>query len=253
MIALITGASSGIGRDIARSLARRGCDLILAARNKDRMIALAKELRDLNIKTRIIVTDLSKEENCIKLHEKTKKYNIDILINNAGFGVFGKFTDTPLKKEMNMIDVNIKAVHILTKLFLRDFRKKNRGYILNVASAAAFCPGPLFSSYYASKAYILRLTQAIGEELKKDDSRVYIGTFCPGPVNTDFNNRAGVSFAMKGIKSSVAAEYAVKNMFKRKKIIIPGASIKLLPIIVRFVPSALVLHFCYYFQRKKGI
>ena len=252
MTALVTGASSGIGREIARELAKKGYDLILVARSRDKMVSLAKELIKFNVKVRIIVTDLSKEEHCIKLYERTKKYNIDILINDAGYGVFGRFTDTPLKRELNMIDVNIKAVHILTKLFLRDLNKKNSGYILNVASSAAFCPGPLFSSYYASKAYILRLSQAIDEELKKDGSDVYVGTFCPGPVRTNFDSTAGVSFAMKGISSRYAAKYAVRNMFKRKKIIIPGKIMKFLPIIVRLAPTSLVLHFCYYFQKRKS-
>jgi short-subunit dehydrogenase len=153
--ALITGASSGIGRDMARVLSSKGYDLILVARRKDRLEELKNELKT---DVQILPYDISNYENCISLYNEVKDQNIDILINNAGFGIFGDFLSIDLEKELNMIDVNIKSVDILTKLFLKDFKEKNKGYILNVASSAAFLPGPLLSSYYASKAYVLRLT-----------------------------------------------------------------------------------------------
>ena len=160
MKVLITGASSGIGRDMAEIYSNKGYELILVARSKDKLELLANKLKT---KVKIIQMDLSIPENCFRLYDLVKDEEIDILINNAGYGVFGKFLDTDLNEELNMIDLNIKAVHILTKLFLRAFKEKNKGSILNVASSAAFSPGPLFSSYYASKAYVVRLTEALYE------------------------------------------------------------------------------------------
>jgi len=248
MKALITGASSGIGRDMARVLSNMGYDLILVARRKDRLEELKKEF---NTNVEIISLDVSSSENCFEIYEKVKNEDIDILINNAGFGIFGEFTDIDINKELNMIDVNIKAVDILTKLFLEDFKKKNKGYILNVASSAAFLPGPLLSSYYASKAYVLRLTQAIYEELRHDKSDVYVGVLCPGPVDTEFNKVADVKFALKGLTSEYVANYAIKKMFKRKLIIIPGILMKCAKFLVRIVPEKLVLKIVYNQQKKK--
>ena len=224
MKALITGASSGIGRDMARILSSNGYDLILVARRKDKLEALKKELQT---EVSIICMDISSTFNCMKLYNKVKKENIDILINNAGFGLFGEFNSTNLDKELDMIDVNIKSLHTLTKLFLNDFVKKDSGYILNVASSAAFLPGPLMATYYATKAYVLRLTSSINEELRRNKSNVYIGVLCPGPVNTEFNSVAGVKFSIKSLESYDVAEYAIKKMLKKKRIIIPGISIKL--------------------------
>ena len=158
MKSLITGASSGIGKNMAYYLASKNIDLILVARNKKEMERIKKEL---NVNVKIISLDLTKEENVYKLYEETKDDNIDILINNAGFGLFGTFTETNLDRELEMIDLNIKAYHILTKLFLRDFIKKDSGYILNVCSSAGFMAGPRLSTYYANKNYITKLTMAI--------------------------------------------------------------------------------------------
>lgn len=249
MKALITGASSGIGRDIARILSSRGYDLILVARRKDKLERLKNELKT---EVTIISMDVSSTFNCTKLYNKVKKEDIDILVNNAGFGLFGEFVSTDLDKELDMIDVNIKAVHTLTKLFLNDFVKKDKGYILNVASSAAFLPGPLMSTYYSTKAYVLRLTSSIAEELRRKKSNVYIGALCPGPVNTEFNNVAGVKFAIKSLESYDVAEYAIKKMFKRKKIIIPGISVKIGTFLTRFIPYELQSRISYSIQKKKS-
>ncbi|MEM1485420.1 SDR family oxidoreductase [Oscillospiraceae bacterium PP1C4] len=248
MKALITGASSGIGRDMARILHRMGFSLILVARRKENLDALQKELQN---KARVICLDLSKEENCFALYEQVKQEKIEVLINNAGFGLFGAFHETDLHRELQMLNVNIKAVHILTKLFLQDFKIRNSGYILNVASSAAFLPGPLLSSYYASKAYVLRLTQAIYEELRRANSRVYIGALCPGPVDTEFDKTANVSFSLKGLNSRDVAEYAIQGMFARKLVIVPGLQMQLAHIFEKFVPDKLLLKFAYHFQKKK--
>lgn len=248
MKALITGASSGIGADMARILSSQGHDLILVARDKKKLELLKEEL---TTDVKIISLDLSSTFNCMKLYNKLKKENIDILINNAGFGLFGEFVDTNLEKELDMIDLNIKAVHTLTKVFLQDFKKKNSGYILNVASSAAFSPGPLMSTYYATKAYVLRLTQGIYEELRREKSNVSVSCLCPGPVNTNFNNVAGVTFSVKALDSIDVADYAIKKMFKRKLVIIPGLLMKLNYIFNRLVPIKILLRIAYNIQRSK--
>lgn len=249
MKALITGASSGIGRDMARLLSNMGYDLILVARRKDRLEELKKEL---NTNVEIISLDISSTFNCMKLYNKVKKEDIDILINNAGFGTFGKFTDIKLDNELDMIDLNIKTVHTLTKLFLKDFKKKDKGYILNVASSAAFFPGPLMATYYATKAYILRLTLAINEELRRDDSYVYVGALCPGPVNTEFNEVADVIFTLKGLSSEYVAKYAIEKMFKKKTIIIPSVKMKTLIYLSKILPLKTQAKVSYNIQKRKN-
>ncbi len=247
MKALVTGASSGIGKDIAIALSEMGYDLILVARRKTKLEQLKKQLPG---KTTTIVMDLSSTANCMKLYEKVKKEDIEVVVNNAGFGLFGEFDKTNLDKELDMIDTNIKAVHILTKLFLKDFKEKDSGYILNVASSAGFLSGPLMATYYATKGYVLKLTEAIYEELRRDGSNVYIGALCPGPVDTEFNKVAKVKFSIKPMTSDKVAEYAVDQMLKKKTIIIPGFKTKF----VRFAglfPRKLILRLNYNVQKKK--
>lgn len=248
MLALITGASSGIGKSMAINLSNQGYDLILVARRKNKLEELKCRL---NTKVEIIDLDVSNKDNCIELYNKVKDKNIDILINNAGFGIFGEFSETNLEKELELIDTNIKAVHILTKLFLKDFIKSDKGYILNVASSAAFMSGPLMSSYYASKGYVLKLTEAISEELRINKSNVYIGCLCPGPVNTEFNKIADVEFGVKALTSDEVADYAINKMFKRKTIIIPSIKMKLACTMSRFVPRKLLLKIIYKIQKRK--
>ena len=172
MKALITGASSGLGMQMAYLLAGKGYDLILVARRKEKLEEIKENL---NVDVQVMALDLSSTFNCMKLYNKVKKQNIDILINNAGFGLFGEFENTKLERELDMIDLNIKTVHTLTKLFLKDFMERNSGYILNVASSAAYFAGPLMSTYYATKAYVLHLTEAIQEEIKQAHKNVYVG------------------------------------------------------------------------------
>lgn len=246
---LITGASSGIGKSLARILSEQGHELILVARRKKKLETLAKELGD---KVEIIDMDISSTYNCMDLYNRVKKEKIDVLINNAGFGLFGKFDETKIDKELDMIDLNIKAVHTLTKLFLKDFKKRDSGYILNVASIAGFLPGPLMSTYYATKSYVLNLTLAINEELRQDCSNVYVGALCPGPVNTEFNDVAKVKFALEGLDSDYVAEYAIKKMFKNKKVIIPGVKVRIGAYLSKILPLKLKLKYVYSIQQKKG-
>lgn len=248
MKALITGASSGIGLDMARYLAKQKCELILVAKDKEK---LEKVQETLPTKVTIIVADLSNEQKVKELYVLTKKENIDILINNAGFGDFGYFTETDLNKEINMIDTNIRAVHILTKSFLKDMEKKDSGYILNVASSAAFQPGPLMATYYATKSYVYQLTEAIYYEQKKKKSNVHVSVLCPGPVATNFNNVANVNFAVKPLTSEYVARYAIDNMFKEKMLIIPGFKMKCAKFFGRFVSDKFLLRMAYRIQRRK--
>lgn len=248
MKALITGASSGIGKEITTILNDMGYDVIIVARNRKKLEKFAKELSG-NVE--IIDTDISSTFNCMKLYNKVKKEDIEIVINNAGFGLFGEFTETKIDKEMDMIDTNIKGVHTLTKLFLKDFKEKNRGYILNVASSAAFLPGPLMSTYYATKAYVLHLTEAINEELRRENSEVYVGALCPGPVDTNFNKVAGVEFNLKSMTSLNVAKYAVNKMFHKKTIIVPGLQMKLGIFATRLVPRKVMTRISYNIQSKK--
>jgi len=199
------------------------------------------------------VTDLSSEQKVKELYVLCRNDDIDILINNAGFGVFGRFTKTDINRELEMLDVNVRAVHILTKLFLKDMKKKNTGYILNVSSSASFGPGPLMASYYASKAYVLRLTEAIYMELKKSRQKnnVIISCLCPGPVDTNFNDVAGVSFAVKPLTSEYVAKYAIDKMFKGKLLIIPGFKMKCAKFFGRFISDKMLMQITYNIQRKK--
>lgn len=250
MTALVTGASSGIGREIARELAKRGVRLVISGRNYDALKELHDEIGERRVK--IIPADLSKPEECYRLYCEAKKYDVDILVNNAGFGLFGKFAETELEREINMISVNITAVHILQKLFLKDFRKRDRGYILNVASSAGFMPGPYMATYYSTKNYVVRLTEAVSSELKNEGSKVSVSAFCPGPVDTNFNDTAGVSFALKGISAEYAAKCAVKGMFAGKTLIIPTLKMKIADYGAGFVPPMLLAKIAGYMQKKKG-
>ena len=249
MKALITGASSGIGRDIAKVLADKGYDLILVARRTELLEKLKSEL---SVNVRVITADLSDEKQCFELYENTKNEDIDVLVNNAGFGVFGEFVSSDIERELQMINVNIKAVHILTKLYLKDFVKKDSGHILNVASIAAFYAGPLLSGYYASKNYVLRLSQAISEELKSKKSNVKISVLCPGPVDTEFNKVANVKFALSGLNSMDVAKYAVKNMLKGKLVIIPGAIIRIAKFFSAIVSDNIKMKFLHKVQKQKA-
>lgn len=252
MIALVTGASSGIGRDIARSLAKHGINVIITARRLDRLRELKEELiREYGVKVHIIAADLSDTKQCIELHRRVKKYNIDIFVNNAGFGVFGEFTETDLERELEMLDVNVKAFHTLFKLFLQDFKKRDYGFILNSASSAGFIPGPMFSSYYASKAYIVRMTQAVHEELRAEGSHVSLSMLCPGPVKTEFMDKARVDFSVPPQSSSYVAEYAVRQMFAGELTIVPSPVVKAGIYLGRLLPDCVLAYGARRFQSKR--
>lgn len=247
MKALVTGASSGIGYNIALELAKKGYELIVVARRADK---LEKLKQSVDVKCMTVSCDLSVKDNCVKLCEWLVKEDIDVVVNSAGFGVFGEFSETELDREINMINTNITALHIITKYFVKKFIEENKGYILNVASAAAYAPGPMFSSYYASKAYVLRLTQAIAEEVK--GSNVYIGALCPGTVDTEFNAVANVGFGVSAMAPDYVAKHAVNKMFEKKRVIISGGKYKCAVFFSKLLPDSFLAKFTLKFQKKKN-
>lgn len=248
MKALITGASSGIGKEMALYLSSLNYEVILVSRDKE---ALEKMQDSFSSKVKIIVMDLSNIQKVKELYVICKNDDIDILINNAGFGDYGSFYNTDLLNDIDMINLNIQAVHVLTKLFLRDMIKRDSGYILNVASFAAFQPGPMMVTYYGTKVYVYSLTEAIYEELRHKKSNVHISCLCPGPINTNFNDVANVKFKIKQLSSSYVARFAINKMFSNKMLIIPGFKMKVLKFLERFVSDKFLLKMTYHMQKKK--
>lgn len=248
MKALITGASSGIGKDMAIILANKGYELVLVARDEKKLEEVKNELSQIT-KVEIISKDLNNEENCKEIYKEVE--NVDLLINNAGFGDCGNFTKTSLEKEINMIKTNIIAYHILTKLYLIDMKAKNEGKILNVASIAGFMPGPLMATYYATKNYVVKLSEAIREELKKEKSKVQISILCPGPVKTNFNKVANVKFNLREADSKKVAKYAIKELEKGKFYIVPGLDVKIAKIGAKIIPTSIMQKFAYMAQKRK--
>ncbi len=248
MTSIVTGASSGIGRDVARYLASKNIDLILVARRKERLEKLKQEL---NVNVEILCYDLTKKEEVYALFEKVKNKKIDIVINNAGFGLFGDFLETDLDRELEMINLNIVSYHILTKLFLQKLEKEHGGYILNVCSSAGFLAGPRLATYYATKNYVLKLTLAIYEELKHTKSQVSLSALCPGPVNTEFNKVGHGEFSIKGMPSECIAKIGIDKMFQKKLIIVPSFKMKLGLFLARFSPWKLLLYITYNIEYRK--
>ena len=247
--AVVTGASSGIGAEFARQLAQKGYKLILTARRLEKLQEIAQEVKT---ECTIILADLSKEKDCFEFFEKIKQKRIDIFINNAGFGDCNEFVSGYLQKELDMIDVNIKAMHILMKLVVSKMEREGHGYFLNVASSAGLLPaGPYMATYYATKAYVTSITQAVARELKENESFVYVGALCPGPVNTEFNQVANVEFALKGIRADYCVRYTLRQMKKRQVIIIPTLFMKLATTVGHLVPRTIAVSIASSQQRKK--
>jgi hypothetical protein len=242
---LITGASEGLGREFAGIFARDGYPLVLVARNKTRLDALAKELITTHrIDVRTISVDLSLPAAAEELKTAIdgQKIAIEILVNNAGFGVHGLFPRTDWKATEDMLNLNMITLTHLTRLFLPEMLRRGHGKILNVASTAAFQPGPFMACYFASKAYVLSFTEALAEELR--GTGVTVTAFCPGPTQTQFQKRSNTenirenAFAMK---AAPAAEAAYRGLLRSKRLVIPGFTNKLLAILVRLFPRKLVI------------
>lgn len=247
--AVITGASSGIGAEFAKRLAKEGYSLVLVARRKERLEKLAQEL---DTECMIITADLSDVNECRQIMQEIDDKSIDIFINNAGFGYCGDTLSIDTEIELNMIDLNVKATHLLTKLVLDKMVQQDYGYVLNVASSAGLLPaGPYMSAYYATKAYVTSFTRGVAEELRRKKSNVYIGCLCPGPVDTEFNKVANVKFALKGITAEYCANYTITQMFKKRITIVPAFKMKVLVLFARFIPSKWYIRIAAMQQRKK--
>lgn len=246
MKALITGASSGIGLEMAKYLSSLGHEVILVAKD-ERKLNSVKDVMTTNAK--VYCYDLSVIDNCFLLYDKVKDEKIDIVINNAGYGIFGDYEMDNIDREMNMIDLNVKCLHILTKLFVNN---KNTKYIMNVASSAGLMRGgPLMSGYYATKSYVCSYSFALYEELRRRGVDKHISVLCPGPVNTNFNKVANVKFNIKSLEAPEVAKYAIDKMFKNKLLIIPGATVRMGVFFSRFLPLKALLKITYNIQDKK--
>jgi short-subunit dehydrogenase len=237
--ALITGASSGIGLELARVFAREGYGLVLVARNQKRLEEIAQELRP--AEAQVIALDLSLPGAPEEINGKAPK--VDVLVNNAGFGVFGKFVEKGLAEELNMMQLNMTALVTLTRLYLPAMISAGNGKIMNVASTAAFQPGPLMAIYFATKAFVLSFSEAIANEL--EGTGVIVSALCPGPTASDFQERAKMqnSALVKGRKmmdSRTVAEAGYRGLMAGKTIVIPGLANKLLTHSLRLSPRSIV-------------
>jgi hypothetical protein len=237
--ALITGASAGIGLELARIFARERYRVILVARNRKRLEEIAQELRP--AEAQVLAIDLSLPNAPEEIHSAVPK--VDVLVNNAGFGLFGKFADQALDEELNMMQLNMTALVALTRLYLPAMISAGSGKIMNVASTAAFQPGPLMAIYYATKAFVLSFSEAIANEL--EGTGVTVTTLCPGPTATDFFERAQLqnSGLVKGRKimdAKTVAETGYRALMAGKTIVIPGIGNKLLAQSIRFSPRSMV-------------
>lgn len=247
MYALITGASQGLGKEFAKLLAKENYNLILVSRNVSALNQLKLELEKSSINIEIQGVDLSVEENCFKLMENVKQYKIDLFINNAGFGNIGYFSETDLSKEIKMINLNIKAVHILTKLYINNY---DSGTVLNVGSLAGILPTPIHATYSSTKSYINNFSRAISYELKKNKKNVRVLTAAPGPIKTNFNKSANSS-SNKGMNATKCAKIIYRGIIKKKEFIVPGFKMKLVYFISRFIPTKLLMSLSHKIQSRK--
>ncbi|MEO8910788.1 MAG: SDR family oxidoreductase [Gemmatimonadaceae bacterium] len=243
--ALVTGASGGIGLELAKVLARNGFDLVLVARKRDTLEAAAGQLEGkFDVKAHVFTADLKLPDTPQAIYEFLHNENIDIdsLVNNAGFGLGGEFADTELQRELDMIQVNIVALTALTKLFIPAMIKRRTGRVLNLASTAAFQPGPLMAVYYATKAYVLSFSEALAEELR--NTGVSVTALCPGPTQTHFADTAQMGssrlFNAFGIADAAdVAKYGYDAMMSGKRLAIPGFKNKIIAQANRLAPRAL--------------
>jgi hypothetical protein len=248
---LITGASSGIGAELAKEFAARGYNLVLVARTADRLNSLALELHSrYRVSTKVIVSDLSDRDSANIIYRELRKENtaVDILVNNAGFNVYGAFVDTDLEKELQMIQVMVTSLTHLTKLFVKDMIAKGSGRILNIGSTGSFVPGPFDAVYQASKAYILSFSEAINEELR--GTGVTVTALCPGVTETEFAKRANMTgtrlFKGKAMSAASVARIGFRAVMKGKRSVVAGFMNKVLVLSIRFSPKGMLLRFARY-------
>ena len=251
---LITGASSGIGREFSRLFAEKGYRLVITARREKNLTELKEMYPENNVE--VIPCDLGSEAGAEYLYNEIKKRNIkvDILINNAGFGLFGVFYETDIEKEKKMIDLNIKALVELSKYFLQEMLERDSGKILNVASIAAFQPGPYMSVYYASKAFVLSFSEALRNEVR--NTGVNISVLCPGPVETEFEKSSELTKSklfskLKPVTAEKVAYAGYRGLMKNRAVIIPGFINRAAITAGTFVPTGLKINIARKIQEKK--
>ena len=254
---LITGASSGIGRQLAMKLAEKGANLIVVARREDRLRRLAEDVRGVQEKfgtgITVLPMDLGKDGACEALFEKLTRTRVDVLVNAAGFGKLGASADIPIEKEMEMLRLNCEVLHRLTRLFLKPMLQRKNGLILNVASAAGLLPaGPYLAAYYATKAYVASYSRGLDRELCDRKCGVRVLSLCPGPVNTEFTAVAGGTEWEKGMSAAKCAGIAVRGMETgRRETVIPGGAVRFGIFAARFLPKSLVSRVLGIYQRRK--
>jgi uncharacterized protein len=243
---LITGASSGIGLELAKCFAAEGSRLVLVARHTEALQSLAGELRRThNVEAFVLTADLSLPESPERIFRESQGRGIvvDVLVNNAAFGTWGKFTESPLQREIDVLQVNITALIHLTGLFLPGMLERRRGGILNVASVAGFVPGPGMAIYYATKACVLSFTEALAGELH--GTNVTVSALCPGPTITNFDKVAQINKAKRKIRmakmsAEAVARYGIRGFRKGKVVAVPGLQNQLIIFIARCLPRSLV-------------
>jgi short-subunit dehydrogenase len=256
--ARVTGASSGIGRELAKLLAGEGHDVVLVARRRDRLEELARELTARRgVSTRAIVKDLEDPASPAEIFEEleTEGISVDILVNDAGLGIYGRFSKTDLARQLAVIQVNLVALTNLTGLFLPGMVSRRRGKIVNMSSTAAFQPGPYMAVYYATKAYVLSFSEALAEELA--GTGVTVTALCPGPALTEFQRAAGIedTWLFRGplvMDARSIARAGWEGAKRGKRVVIPGLGNKLLKEVVRFSPRRLVTAAARRIQQKRS-
>lgn len=243
--ALITGATSGIGLELALNFARDHISLVLVARTEEKLLEIREKVeKEFGVKVVTLTKDLTKEEAPLEIYEELKERNIrvDYLINNAGFGTFGRLKDTDFETEKDLVKLNVLSLLQMNKLFVPGMAKRHFGYVMNVASLAAFMPGPVMANYYASKAYVLSLSEAMHEELRKEG--VKVSALCPGPVRTKFQETAKMqktdsakAFLMEAKK---VADIGYLGLWRGKAIVVPGTFEKAVPVLTKIFPRSLI-------------